>query len=327
MYNAISIDKDNKNKGLRISFVVHAILVLLIFFYYLPATVDPALQEDKPPYAVKVDFKFEESSMSKLAHDDEGVSRAKSESAPMEEKKVEEIPQPQEVVKPEEINVTKPQVIETPKPDIKIPKPVFIPTNDPVIVSTTPVEEAPVKVSPPSRPTTTEPVKPTVPATTTTSGNTTGSTTGTSTAKPSTVDGKDGTGKGDSGTGAGRDKGNDGDSGLGNSSDGTGAYDGSGNGIFGRKITYRNVAGAKSAISVSGRVYVKVCINRAGIVTFGEIIPSESTITDSKVCKEYLKVAKAYKFQPDPTAPKEECGKLIFTVDNSINNKLRITNK
>ena len=38
--------------------------------------------------------------------------------------------------------------------------------------------------------------------------------------------------------------------------------------------------------------------------------------------RNYLKGAYGYKFQPDPTAPKEQCGKLKFIVDNSINNKL-----
>jgi hypothetical protein len=67
----------------------------------------------------------------------------------------------------------------------------------------------------------------------------------------------------------------------------------------------------------------KICINRAGNVTFVELIPTETTIRDKNTLKLYLKAARGYKFQPDLTSPKEQCGKLSFKVDNSINNKLR----
>ena len=46
--------------------------------------------EDKPPYAVKVDFSFEESSLSKYAHEDAGAQREKSESAPQEQETTKE---------------------------------------------------------------------------------------------------------------------------------------------------------------------------------------------------------------------------------------------
>ncbi|MFZ1523197.1 MAG: hypothetical protein WAT22_00160 [Saprospiraceae bacterium] len=320
MYNALTVNRADKNKGARISFVFHAVLLLLIFFYYLPK-IDPAELEDKPPYAIKVDFTFEESSLSKLAHDDAGAQRSKAESAPAEEKVQEETPKPEEVVKPEELEITKPQVIDIPRPDIKIPNPVVIPTYDEPIVATKPVEEAPIKVSEPVKSSTPEPVK-TAPSTKPTSSSTSGSTTGSS-SKPSTVDGSGGPGKGDAGTGAGRDKGNDGNAGAGNVSEGTGEYDGSGDGVFGRKVTYRDLSATKAAISVSGRVVTKICINRAGNVTFVELIPTETTIRDKNTLKLYLKAARGYKFQPDLSAPKEQCGKLSFKVDNSINNKLR----
>jgi outer membrane biosynthesis protein TonB len=320
MYNTLEVNRNDRNKGARVSFVIHALLLLLIFFYYLPKA-DLTELEDKPPYAVKVDFTFEESSLSKLAHDDAGAKRAKAESAPTaEEKPQEETPIKEEVVKPEEIEVTKPQVIDVPRPDIKVPNPVLIPTYDEPIVTSKPVEEAPVKVSEPARPSAPAPVKTTPAPSSTNSGS--GSTTGTST-KPSTVDGSGGPGKGDAGTGAGRDKGNDGNAGAGNVSEGTGEYDGSGDGVFGRKVTYRDLSATKAAISVSGRVVTKICINRAGNVTFVELIPTETTIRDKNTLKLYLKAARGYKFQPDLTSPKEQCGKLSFKVDNSINNKLR----
>ena len=317
------VEKKNKNKSRTISIVIHSLLLLLAFVYYLPA-IQPDIEDEKPPFAVKVDFTFEESSLSKLAHDDEGAQRPKSESAPADTKPAEpaETPEtPQEVTKPEEIEVTKPQIINTPKPDIKIPTPVVVPKDDEIITTKAPVEEAPVRVTTPTVPSRSEPTK-----TSSTSGGSTtsGSTTGTSTTKPSTVDGKaGGTGKGDSGTGAGKDSGNDGDAGAGNTSDGTGEYDGSGDGVFGRKITYRAKRDALKAVNVSGRVVTKVCINRAGLVTYVELIGNETTIRDKATLRLYLKAAREYKFQPDLTAPKEQCGKLKFIVDNSVNNKLR----
>ncbi len=323
MYNALAYEQKNRNKGVRISVMIHLLILLIAFFYYLPG-VDLTALEDKPPYAVKVDFTFEESSLSKFAHDDAGAQRAKSESAPAEEKQQEETPKQEEVTKPQEIEVTKPQVIEVPKPDIKLPTPVYTPTTDPVIVTKTPVEEAPVKVTTPTTPTRSEPSKTGTVSANPTKTNTSGSTTGTSTSKPSTVDGNPGgTGKGESGTGAGRDKGNDGDAGSGNASDGSGEYDGSGDGVFGRKIIYRDVSATKHAINVSGRVVTKICINRAGIVTYVELIGSETNMRDKATLRKYLAAARGYKFQPDLTAPKEQCGKLSFLVDNTANNKLR----
>lgn len=320
MYNALEVNRNDKNKGARISFVIHALLLLLIFFYYLPK-IDPAELEDQPPYAVKVDFTFEESSLSKLAHDDAGARRAKAESAPAaEEKPQEETPQKEDVVKPEEIEITKTQVIDIPRPDIKVPNPVLIPTDNSPVVTSTPVEEAPVKVSETPKPSAPEPVKTTPSKPAPTSGS--GSTTGTST-KPSTVEGAGGPGKADAGTGAGRDKGNDGNAGAGNVSEGTGEYDGSGDGVFGRKIIVRDLSATKAAISVTGRVVTKICINRAGNVTFVELIPSETTIRDKNALKLYMKAARGYKFQPDLTAPKEQCGKLSFKVDNTVNNRLK----
>ncbi len=108
---------------------------------------------------------------------------------------------------------------------------------------------------------------------------------------------------------------------AGNTSDGTGAYDGSGDGVFGRKIIYRDMSAAKSATTVSGKVSVKVCINRAGLVTYVELNNTETTIRDKQTLEIYLKAARGYKFQPDLTAPKEQCGKMSFKLENTLYNK------
>lgn len=325
-YNDIAREIGRRRKSRNIAIGVHILLLLLIWFYKLPEK-DPEELEDKPPYAVKVDFTFKESSMSKLAHSDSGRQRAKAEAAPPAQEEPQEEQPTEEVVKPQEIEITKPEQIEITKPDIKIPNPVPVPKNDEVIETKTPVEEAPVKVSVPKTSPTPSPTKTpssTSSSTTKTTSKTSGSgTSGTATGKSSTIDGsKTGTGKGDSGDGAGKSKGDDDDAGEGNSGAGTGAYDGSGNGVFGRKIIYRDLSAAKQAINETGKVVTKVCINRAGIVTYVELNNRETTIRGREALRAYLKAARGYKFQPDPTAPKEQCGKLSFIVDNTANNKL-----
>jgi len=156
----------------------------------------------------------------------------------------------------------------------------------------------------------TEPSKPNTP--TKTGAGTVGSPTGTSNKPQSNTNGS-GQGKSNTGSGKGSDSGPDVTSGVGNSSDGTGEYDGSGVGIFKRKVIYRNISAVP--MTQSGKVVIKTCINRMGNVTFTEIMNAETTIKDRTILKKALSAAKGYKYQPDPRAPKEQCGKLTITLD------------
>ena len=345
MANTLVLEQANKNKSRIITIMVHALLLILAFFYTLPAPVDNSIKED-PSYEINLDMPAfrkiapvtkpkvaeppltefnQESSNSRKANDDEGVMRSKSESAP-NEAPMSRNPASTETTNPKVIDVTKPQVVTTPKIDIKVPGPKVTPTNDDIISSKSD--------SPVSAPETSKSSGSTTPGTSTNTGTkasgsglpgnnpTKGSTTGTNPNPPSSIDGPGGTGKGKTGTGAGMSTGTDGDGGYGNSSDGTGVYDGSGDGVFGRKVVFRDLSAAKAAINGSGKVVTKVCINRAGNVTYVELIEG-TTLKDREGLKLYLKAARGYKFQPDPTAPKEQCGKLTFTIDNTVNNKLR----
>jgi hypothetical protein len=60
-----------------------------------------------------------------------------------------------------------------------------------------------------------------------------------------------------------------------------------------------------------------MCVNRAGDVVYVEILETETTETDREKLKRALNAAKGYKVEPDPSAPREQCGKLLF--DLSIN--------
>ena len=88
-------------------------------------------------------------------------------------------------------------------------------------------------------------------------------------------------------------------------------------------MVYRDVTAVLAAVNTSGTAAVKICVNRAGVVTFSEIIPEETTIRDRATLKKFLKAARGYKVQPDLKAPKEQCGKLTFKNDNTINKKLK----
>lgn len=314
MYHQSALEAKNSRKGRNISIAIHTLLLLIAFFYVMPP-VDQEALEEKPPYAVKVDFTFEESSMSKYAHDDAGEKRPQAEeqaeNKPVEtqqEKTPEPTPEPEPEVKPvDPISTTTTEedspvkVIDRPKPVIKTPdivKPVPKPKDD---VYTPPVKSVPAPTKTPST-----------------------STNGSSTTKPSSLPGKEGgTGKGDSGTGAGKTSGNDGDEGKGNTSSGTGAYDGSGDGVFGRKVVYRDSKSAAAAMTVSGIVTIKICVNRAGVVTFAEVLEAETNIRDRNTRKNFMKAAYNYRVKADYSAPEEQCGKLVFKSDASAVNKLK----
>ncbi len=88
--------------------------------------------------------------------------------------------------------------------------------------------------------------------------------------------------------------------------------------FFGRKIVYRSLRAITTGFNVNGTIGFIICINRDGIVDYTSLIENESTITNPKVRLAYLKASKEYKFEPDPTAPKQQCGKIKFTIDNSV---------
>ncbi|MDC1508999.1 hypothetical protein N8364_04925 [Saprospiraceae bacterium] len=97
---------------------------------------------------------------------------------------------------------------------------------------------------------------------------------------------------------------------------GNGEYDGSGDGIFGRKVVYRNHAElAAITASGSGRIYIKVCIDSRGKVTYAEIDNFNTTIKNNNTLRKALKMIESYRFEPDPKAPVEQCGMIKLFLD------------
>ena len=100
---------------------------------------------------------------------------------------------------------------------------------------------------------------------------------------------------------------------------GTGEYDGSGDGIFGRKVVYVNRAKFSSLVSDVAvgeirNICIKACINNAGRVTYVELDESNTDVNDTSVLKKALFIVSGYKFEPDISAPREQCGVcLLYT--------------
>lgn len=326
MYNIYRKEEKNRKRSMTMSIIVHSLLILLAFMYYFKVEVkDP---DPNKPYKVTIELDFTESSFSTYARADVGEARLKADV-------VEEIapPKTEELVIPEK------------KIEIVTPTPVFIPATtpspkvevvqeeSPIVIKQNPIQvdkptadklpeppkPEPAKPSPPSPPRPSPPVAESAPKSTPANNGPTGNgnpnSTGTATDAGSKSNG-DGAGKSTSGTGKGSDSGNDETSGKGDKGAGAGEYDGSGNGIFGRKVIYRNYSGIP--LTQSGTIMVKICVNRSGIATYVELIELGTTIRDRDILLKTLKAAKGYRFQPDPSAPLEECGKLTVNLDINL---------
>lgn len=322
MIPTLAQEEENKKKSMRISIGLHLLLLLIAFFYILP------IPFPKPePYAVQVEFTFQKSSLSSYAKSDPGKARPKT-------KKVEKVvttqTKPVEVKKPE-IQREKP----TPKPiETKPTEPIVtdvIQEESPVeaveeeidfelpvpeeIIYEEELEEVPEEVLD-------EPIEEPVPATESEatevadepSSEAASNEDGKADGKPSALEGKDdGTGKANSGDGDGKTSGNDGDEGISNTGAGLGEYDDSGDGVFGRRVIHRNLAGIFAANITTGKTIMKICIDRSGNVKYAEIL--ESSEKDRTKKKKLLSAAYGYKYEPDPTAPREQCGKLTIVAD------------
>ncbi len=328
MMNSIAtqLEQEHKEKSAKISIIIHLLILLIAWLLVLPRSPKTPEKED---FAVTVEFiDFKESSLSKLAHDDSGRSRPKQEQVkkvePVKVEKIEEkvtppveIPKPEPVIEPQVIDPIVSEIlqedseleaieeeleVEDPEPELIEPEPELEPMED--VVEAEEIEEVVEEVE----------EEPTAPVSEEASESEDAP------SNPSSLDGEEGgTGKADEGDGAGASSGNDGDEGMGDEGAGTGEYDGSGNGVFGRKVIYRNIDEAMKSAVESGKVEAKICIDRAGKPTYVEIDEYKSTITDSKTLKGFLKALYGYRYQKDMSAPEEQCGRFAFNLKVDLN--------
>lgn len=99
---------------------------------------------------------------------------------------------------------------------------------------------------------------------------------------------------------------------IGVGNDGQGRYwgDFAGDGLFNRKVIKRaNVA--RLAIE-EGRIAIKLCVNQIGEVVFTKFDAVNSSISDPALIARAEDCAAHYVFDEDPTAPRQQCGKLTF---------------
>lgn len=339
-------DKQNWNNALRTSIVVHIFILLISWLFRLQ---DDPTQNIDTQYAVTVsfqtvDFKNTRSSNSTRSQSAAGAQRQQSQ-APQ---KIEtsnpveiDVPQPTPPKPTPTPPVTDPQPtepvisettveesdIQAVEEDLEIedPEPEYIPEDVP---QPEPSEEA-VILNPElptiediigdisDDPIETEEEK-NIPSDSSENGSDDATSGGTGSSDPSLKDGStDGSGKSNSGDGRGRDNGgNDNDSGIGTGDYGEGEFDASGDGIFGRKVIYRDPSMVRLASHKTGRISFKVCISRRGAVSYLEINEVMTTINDRQILRNALESMRKYKYEPDYTAPREQCGQFTVIVDN-----------
>jgi outer membrane biosynthesis protein TonB len=100
---------------------------------------------------------------------------------------------------------------------------------------------------------------------------------------------------------------------FGDNGDGEAGFDESGDGIFGRQIIKHAALGA--IMKKSGKIVVKVCINKLGRVKEVSLLKEESTITERDILQAALEATTQYLFERDQEAPALQCGKITFVLD------------
>jgi len=337
MINELAVEREHKRKSSLYTMIFHVVLLILALF----STCEYKKAVDSQ-YAVAINF--EEIVPPKLEEMTGATNSNKGREAEGKERK--------KADRPAEIKDDQTKTVETKRPEIKLPKPTPTPpapTTEPVISETIldeesdvvaaeeeieiddlameeipeiPVEAPPTHNEAPAEEPAKESVKSRIGKILDVFKTGGSSDNGNPSGEPSARDGKeDGTGEGNSGTGRGNDSsGNDGDSGVGTGGSGTGKYDSSGNGIFGRRVIKRNVneiLRVQFENQENKKIVAKVCINRQGNVSFSELLFAESTakIPAGKE-KDVLKGIYGYKYEAEPDAPYEECGKLTIVLQN-----------
>lgn len=331
MSTILNTDRKNNQKGMRTSFLVHALLLLLAFFIGCPYDPDKALETQ---YAVVVEFEKPEfveftntsSSNSNKAESSSGAAKPKTD--PVTEIKTKE---------------TKHVEVKRPEVKVKLPKPTPPKPTEPIISETTSEEETDIQavedeiqvdepeldplpepepdpVPDPEPPSNDKPVISILKDILTGKSKTKSSPNDNPGKNPSQTDG-DGSGKGNTGSGKGNNTGgDDGDSGIGTGGSGTGEYDSSGDGVFGRKVIYRNykeVLAVEFGNQAGKRITAKFCVNKQGTVTYAELVDEETNAiipNGREGRKQVLKGIYGYKVEADLGAPAEQCGKLTIVL-------------
>lgn len=330
-------EDQNKRKGMRISLIIHAIILLLAIFWVLP---DHPEKNIDTQYAVAIAF---DHSVSKSNSNKGSSTSGKTRPKPTEVKKIETPIKKVEIVKQEPtVPKPKPTPTPTPKPTPPIVSEVLqeeapIVAVDEDIVVDEPEPEEYVEPTPIDIPTTAPEVsKPSQSAMDNILSKIEefeieeegeeGIPSDIAESSPDDIGGgpdsdgspeDTGSGTGDAGDGlADGTEGNDNDDGIGTGGDGEGAYDGTGDGIFGRKVIKRSRKMVVNATGKTGKLVFKVCINKRGKVIHVELNELLTTVTDNSIIRSGLKAMWEYEYAEDRSAASEQCGKFTVNIDN-----------
>ena len=321
------LEKENKKKGIRISVIIHILILLLCFWPFIKNAPEQIIDKQ---YAIEITFDPRGASNSFKGKAAEGAQRPRHEEVElMGGSSVKEIPvnTPTPPVKQPKV-----QQSNTKSTPAKVESEIYDKQTDVFASNDAELEtnEIPKSKSSSSKKSTkvvvnsdsndeVEDVPTRKPSNNKGSGSGTGtgkaSGSGTGSATSSNKDGS-GTGQGNKGTGSGKDKsGNDGSSGIGTGGPGTGVFDGSGNGIFGRQpVKKPNINELK--LDQSGKMVFKICIDKKGRSTFVDFINSGSTIKDKKAIKLAIDYIGRFIWEEDYSVPKEQCGKYTLIIEN-----------
>ena len=92
-------------------------------------------------------------------------------------------------------------------------------------------------------------------------------------------------------------------------------YDDSGDGVYDRRVIYRNIRPIlKYANGESGKIGFKVCVNPKGEVVSSEIIANETTIENSKVLEQATEAIYGYKYEANSKSLDIECGMIVINI-------------
>ena len=313
-------EQRNSIKSKIYSAIIISLLLLLIFYYKFDIIVPEDIEA--PPYLSLIEFIPQESIKK---YENAGGSKGQEGLETLEggsQGNAEQTPEPEsEPVAEKKIETT---------PVEKIPS---SPAATPILTNSEPdivKLPSPPKINPATKPTTTSPTTTSVPETKSTPTPSTTTTHTSSGDDDHPGSGGSGTGAGtgqgagDSNTGAGSGAGGGaGTGGGGGTGGGAGAGTGAGTGE-GAGVDFEAIGDLKRAriyapnlkklaSATQQKVVFDVCVNREGDITYQSFNSAKSSTKEIKFVREAMGLMKQFKFKPNPSAARKECGRVTIS--------------
>lgn len=312
-------EQRNSIKSKIYSAIIILLLLLLVFFYKFKIVVPEDIEA--PPYLSLIEF-IPQESIKKYEHS--GGSKGQDGLETLEggsQGNADQTPEPEsEPVAEKKIEITPLEKI----PSSSVATPILT-NSEPDIVKL----PSPPKINPATKPTTTSPTTTSIPETKSTPTPSTTTTHTSSGDDDHPGSGGSGTGSGtgqgagDANTGAGDGAGGGaGTGGGGGTGGGAGAGTGAGTGE-GTGVDFEAIGDLKRAriyapnlkklaSSTQQKVVFDVCVNREGDITYQSFNSAKSSTKEIKFVREAMGLMKQFKFKPNPSAARKECGRVTI---------------